>query len=464
MTADDAFLWTDSRYWNEASLQLDASLWKLKKAGLPSTPTIPKWLAQESKKKPLKIGIDPFVHPASFSKEVKTALEEEEEEIMNDEQAGSASEIKTLHTNLVDEIWNDRPPVPMSPWRVHPLEFAGITWQTKVAKVRAAMKEKKASMAVFSTLDDVAYLFNLRCQGDIDTCPVGIAYATVTMDTVTLFVHEDKMKASPEDVHKHLEGVSIQSYDTIVDAVKGHVETTGKAKVWLDASRANYALTLVIPEKSLLDAQNAITPMKGVKNRAELEGMREAHIVDGVAMAKFIAWLQETLKERPVSEVEIDKVLTGYRAEQRGFNEVSFPTIAGVGPNAAIIHYRATEGSDILKYLDTTQPILIDSGGQYSYGTTDVTRTWHFGTPTKEFVDAYTRVLKGNIGMDQMVRNGFYSFFEIELAETYFTDKLDSLSVRRSSPKMFLVLCWTSMHVKPFGKLAKIMAMERDTV
>jgi Xaa-Pro aminopeptidase len=398
VTSEEAFLWTDSRYWNEASLQLDASLWTLKKAGLPSTPSIPQWMAQQSQKKALQIGMDPFVHPASFPKEIKTALEEEGVEELDQIQ------IKTITTNLVDQIWKQRPAVPTSPWRVHPLEYAGMTWQNKVTKVRRAMKEKKATMAVFSTLDDVAYLLNLRCQGDIDTCPVGIAYATVTMDTVTLFVHEDKMKVSPDEVHQHLQGVVLQPYDSIVKAVQQHVEGTEKAKVWLDASRANYALTLVIPEKSLLDAQNAITPMKGVKNRAELEGMREAHIVDGVAMAKFIAWLQKTLKERSVSEVEIDQVLTGYRAEQKGFNEVSFPTIAGVGPNAAIIHYRATEGSDILKYLDTTQPILIDSGGQYSYGTTDVTRTWHFGTPTAEFVDAYTRVLKGNIGLDQMVR------------------------------------------------------------
>ena len=402
VTADDALLWTDSRYWNEASLQLDASLWKLQKAGLPSTPTIPKWLAQESSLKQkasssFKIGMDPFVHAASFPKEVKTAFEEEEG-------MTQGPDIQTITTNLVDQIWHNQPPVPTSPWRVHPIEYAGVSWHTKVTKIRAAMKAKKATMAVFSTLDDVAYLLNLRCQGDIDTCPVGIAYATVTTDAVTLFVHEDKMKASPEQVHRHLEGVVIQPYDRIVEAVQGHVENTEQAKVWLDASRANYALTLVIPEKSLLDAQNAITPMKGMKNRPELEGMREAHIVDGVAMAKFIAWLQETLKERSVSEVEIDEVLTGYRAEQKGFHEVSFPTIAGVGPNAAIIHYRATEGSEILKYLDTTQPILIDSGGQYSYGTTDVTRTWHFGTPTEEFVDAYTRVLKGNIGLDQMVR------------------------------------------------------------
>jgi len=146
--------------------------------------------------------------------------------------------------------------------------------------------------------------------------------------------------------------------------------------------------------------------MKACKNEAEIEGRRKAHVVDGVAMAKFVAWLEDKIvnKGDKVSEVEIDLKLTGYRAEQPGFVEVSFPTIAGVGPNGAIIHYRASEDSDILKYLDSKTPILIDSGGQYLYGTTDVTRTWYFGEkPDPEFVEMYTRVLKGNIGMDEMV-------------------------------------------------------------
>src|SRR3569623_1093227 len=122
-------------------------------------------------------------------------------------------------------------------------------------------------------------------------------------------------------------------------------------------------------------------------------------------MAKVMAWLEHTIVEegRKVSEVEIDEKLTGCRAEQPGFVEVSFPTIAGVGPNGAIIHYRATADSDIMRYLDQHNPILIDSGGQYTYGTTDVTRSWHFGTPTSEYVDAYTRVLKGQIGLDEMI-------------------------------------------------------------
>jgi Xaa-Pro aminopeptidase len=161
----------------------------------------------------------------------------------------------------------------------------------------------------------------------------------------------------------------------------------------------------VIPEKSLVDAQNAVTPMKAVKNQAELAGMRQAHIVDGVAMAKFVSWLEHTVltEGRTVSEVEIDEKLTGLRAEQFGFTERSFPTIAGVGPNGAIIHYSASADSGLMRFMDTKNPILIDSGGQYAYGTTDVTRNWHFGTPDAEYVDSYTRVLKGHIGLDEMI-------------------------------------------------------------
>jgi Xaa-Pro aminopeptidase len=140
-----------------------------------------------------------------------------------------------------------------------------------------------------------------------------------------------------------------------------------------------------------------------------MKGMRQAHIVDGAAMAHFMAWLEDQvmIQKRSVSEVEIDTVLTGYRAQQPGFVELSFPTIAGVGSNGAIIHYRAKEDSHLLQYLDTERSpkILLDSGGQYEYGTTDVTRTWYLGQgpPDSEYMDHYTRVLKGNIGVDSMI-------------------------------------------------------------
>jgi Xaa-Pro aminopeptidase len=439
-----AYLWTDSRYWNEAGLQMDSRYWTLQKSGSTGVPTIPKWLAStaltryqqnaasgannNSNKPALRIGIDPFVHSASFVKEVQEQLDETAKEEGLDDGC-CLGVLVTEHENLVDPIWGTaRPAIPTSPFRVHPLQYAGVSVIEKLQSIRKEMTCKKSAAAVFCTLDDVAYLFNLRATGDIDTCPVGIAYGLVT-DT-DAFLYCDAKKIASEAVQQHLtkNGVTARPYEDIVADVQAHCgvaadafvpdgdskvqplqerrKLTKQRKVWLDTSRANYALSAVIPESNLLDVQNAVTPMKASKNAAELAGMREAHIVDGIAMAKFMAWLENEINivGRVVSEVEIDRVLTGFRAEQKGFIECSFPTIAGVGSNGAIIHYRASESSDLVKYLDKTLPILIDSGGQYEYGTTDVTRTWSFqDKPDPTFVDYYTRVLKGNIGLDVMV-------------------------------------------------------------
>lgn len=406
----EAFLWTDSRYWNEATLQLDAECWTLMKQGQPKVPTIQQKLAETAVEhfkeggKPLRVGIDPFVHPASFAKDFSTAMEEAAKTELDatDDDIPAIAELDTSHPNLVDPIWSEKPPIPTSPFRVHPLEYAGVSVADKVAKIRKEMETKKATLAVFPSLDEVAYLLNMRAMGDVDTCPVGIAYATVSKDEITLYCDPKKL-VSP-DVQEHLKEITVKPYDDIVGDIEAHCKASDSNKVWMETARANYALYNVIPKKALVDSQNAVTPMKACKNAAELEGMRRAHIVDGAAMAKGMAMLEDRIinKGESISEVEVDLVLTGCRAEQPGWLECSFPTIAGVGPNAAIIHYRASQG-ELMRYLDTSDPILIDSGGQYLYGTTDVTRTWHFGKPTDEFRDVYTRVLKGNIGVDSMI-------------------------------------------------------------
>jgi Xaa-Pro aminopeptidase len=424
VTQDVAYVWTDSRYWNEANLQLDPSIWMMQKVGLPDTPTIPKWLAEtamefwkKDKNNSMKIAMDPYVHPASFVKEVQEEMQKmmREEAMLIDvhDAEDTSSNMMQMpgllipeYTNLIDEIWGtDRPAIPTSPFRIHPIEYAGTSVETKVTQIRNEMQTKKSTIAVFSTLDDVAYLCNLRAQGDIDTCPVGIGYAIVTLDNIYLYCDPAKIVNIGE--HLQASNISHRPYDQIVSDLQTWTENDPRAKVWMDKSRTNYAIVNVIPEKQLIDAQNAITPMKAVKNSAELAGMREAHIVDGVAMAHFMAWLEEQIVAvgRSVSEVEIDLVLTQYRAQQRGFVECSFPTIAGVGSNGAIIHYRASEDNPaLLKHFDRQTSLLLDSGGQYLYGTTDVTRTWSFqNPPDPAFCDYYTRVLKGNIGLDRMI-------------------------------------------------------------
>ncbi len=401
------------RYFNEAALQLDADHWTLMKQGLPKVPTLTKYIADLAatkygeQKNEFVVGIDPFVHPASFEKELNSAFD-----AANDFDGGEdeviIGSLKTMDNgyNPVDEVWGDeRPPIPTSPFKVHPIEYSGESISSKVEKIRDLMKEKKGSLLIFSALDDIAYLMNMRAKGDVETCPVGISYATVTMDEITLFC--DEVKVDSKNVKEHLAeaNVSVKPYDEILSYIQSHLDEKSKAKVWIDKKRSNYALSNIIPEKSLLDSQNPITPMKSCKNEAEMEGMRLAHNRDGAAMAKSIAWIENAIvnEGKSISEVEVDEVITGHRAEQPEFQEVSFPTIAGVGSNGAIIHYRAMEGTDLLKYLTKEEPILIDSGGQYAYGTTDVTRTWHFGEATEEFKENYTRVLKGNIGVDAMV-------------------------------------------------------------
>lgn len=408
---DSAFLWTDSRYHNEASLQLDADHWTLMKQGLPKVPALTKFVSERAVEhfsdhgKVFRVGIDPFVHAASFELDLTDAFVEAagKSDLSDDVIVG---EIDTLdgHDNLVDQVWEHRPPMPNSPFRVHPLKYAGKSVVEKVTNIRRQMKDKKATLCVFSALDDVAYLFNVRAKGDIDYCPVGLGYGIISEDEVILYCDDSKLAS--EEVKKHLigSGVTLKGYDEILDDITEHVSSKS-AKIWIDKTRSSYALTRLIPDKSLINDQSAVTAMKACKDKAEMKGMKDAHIVDGAAMAHFIAWLQNEIVVvgRAVSEVEIDEVLTGFRSKQPGYIEDSFPTIAGVGSNGAIIHYRAKAGSDLLKYLDGNNPILIDSGGQYSYGTTDVTRTWHFGVATNEFKENYTRVLKGNIGVDTSI-------------------------------------------------------------
>jgi len=415
-----ALLWTDSRYFNEAGMQLDAEHWKLMKGGLKQTPTIIKYLTSLAKAKKknsaseeasFRVGIDPFVHSASFCKELTEALEPHNGSIVTLDEVVQS-------TNIVDDIWSDdRPALPSSPFRVHPLEYAGMSVADKLTKIRAEMAKCDATLSIFSTLDDVAYLFNVRA-GDVDCCPVGISYGTVSMEGATLYC-DAKSKLVDSAVQEHLKenGVTVAHYDDLIGDIQSHLKTgekeaggesepssSTKSKVWLDTAHSNYAISRIIPKEQLHNKQNAVTPMKACKNEAEMEGMRRAHIVDGVAMAEFMSWLEDEIqnKKRSISEVELDVVLCAARARQPGYIEPSFPTIAGVGPNGAIIHYRAKE-DETMRYLNMDEPILIDSGGQYEYGTTDVTRTWHMGEGTPEFKEYYTRVLKGNIGVDSMV-------------------------------------------------------------
>ena len=420
LSPSEARLWTDGRYWEQASMQLK-SPWKLMKQGEAKVQTLCEFLKEKAKKGEVStVGIDPLVHPASFVKELKGSLD------------GTGCSVSFSESSLVDAVWGDgRPALPLSSFRVHPLKYAGAKAEDKVKAVREKLKKEGCGVAVFGMLDEVAYLYNLRGD-DVPCCPVGFGYALVTPSSAVLYTNESKV--SDDEVKKHLKksGVKVLPYDQIFEDMKDFVASGKKVsasygsplpipytsapkpsphpptphprtQVWLDKSKVNCALSSLVTDELLVSKQNAVEVMKAVKNPTELDGMVEAHILDGVAMAKFMAWLKrEQESGRPVSETTIDARLIDYRGESEHFIGPSFPTIAGVGSNGAIIHYRAQEGSSLLKSLspDTPEPLLIDSGGQYSMGTTDVTRTWQFGPPTDFFKAQYTRVLKGNINLD----------------------------------------------------------------
>ncbi|KAG5190477.1 peptidase [Tribonema minus] len=389
ITQTKALLWTDGRYFLQAEKELGPD-WTLMRAGQPGTPTIQAWLAGNVAEGG-RVGVDPLVHSATFASELSAELGK----------AGvSLSPLSPQDPNPVDQVWGEaRPPLPDGPLRVHPLKYAGESVEAKLEKVRAELARAKAAALVVCALDEVAYLLNVRgC--DVAHCPVAIAYALVTRDAATLFIDAAKL---PDDVRAHLTaaGVAVRAYADAVPAVAALAE--GGARVWVDPARVNSAAWGAVPAAQRVTEATPLSMAKALKNEAELAGMRAAHVRDGAALSEFLCWLEgEVRGGRRVSEVEVDEVLsTRFRAARPLFLDLSFPTIAGAGANGAVIHYRAEPGA--CGAVDDTVMFLLDSGAQYEDGTTDVTRTMHFGAPTAAQRRAYTLVLKGHIGIDTCV-------------------------------------------------------------
>ncbi|CAM9113332.1 unnamed protein product [Discosporangium mesarthrocarpum] len=383
---DKALLWTDGRYHFQAKQEL-SSEWSLMKAGNPGVPTIKAFLS-EHLDSGARVGIDPLVHSAAFAEELVKELNDKDIEVTALEHSGEA--------NPVDIIWGSkRPDPPQEPVRVHKMKYAGETVQQKVGKVCTAMAKEGADVLVVCMLDEVSYLLNIRGD-DVAHCPVTIAYALVTAEgNATLFVDQSKVT---NEVKAELEAcqVEVRHYEEALKAVRQLAEE-GK-RIWIDPNRVNFAFHNAVPKDSVVSKPTPISLAKGIKNEAELEGMRSAHVRDGVAMAQGLMQLEkEVASGKLVSEVEVDRLMTSFRAQQESYLDLSFPTIAGEGGNGAIIHYVAKAGS--CGFVGKSSMLLLDSGAQYEDGTTDVTRTMHYGEPTAEQKEAYTRVLQGHIGL-----------------------------------------------------------------
>lgn len=425
VTADAALLWTDGRYFLQAEQQLGPD-WTLMKAGTSGCPEIQDWLASNLPEG-ARVGIDPFLHTVDVAEKLQRRM------------AAAGKELVPLANNLVDEIWTDRPAPPKEPLRVHPLEWAGKPAGEKLGEVRKQMEEAGAGALLVTMLDEVAWLLNLR-GADVAYNPVFLSYALVTADGAALYV--DPAKVGPPAAAALAEaGVEVKAYEQLLADVK--TLASSGVKLWMDPARVSYALKraalaaagvggtenaaggngaaarkrpraeggggdagaapkLPTAKDVMLEKTSPVVIAKAVKNEAEMAGLREAHLRDGVALVQFLCWVEKAVAAgRVLTEVEVDEELTARRRAQPGFVELSFPTIAGSGPNGAIIHYRAEP--ETCATVDGSSLLLLDSGGQYDCGTTDITRTMHFGQPTEHQKACYTRVLQGHIGLDTAV-------------------------------------------------------------
>eukprot|EP01113_Clastostelium_recurvatum_P037845 TRINITY_DN5575_c0_g2_i1.p1 TRINITY_DN5575_c0_g2~~TRINITY_DN5575_c0_g2_i1.p1 ORF type:complete len:601 (+),score=103.52 TRINITY_DN5575_c0_g2_i1:122-1924(+) len=384
VTQGQALLWTDGRYFLQATQELDQN-WTLMKDRLPETPSIEQWCAANLSKGQA-VAIDPSVVSMATYERYVSVLQPAGIHILN------------LDHNLVDAVWEGRPPAPTSQIIVQPDKYAGQSGQSKIADVRKAMADLNVGAHVVAALDEVVWLLNVR-GADVTYNPVVISYAMVTKSSVYFYVNQAKV--TPE-VHEHLKanGIEVRPYAQIFADLS---ELSKTERVWVDPG-TSVAVFVAVQESSRVKQTSSITMAKALKNTTELDGARSCHIRDAAALIQYLAWLeQECVSDRVGSLTECtggDR-LDSYRAAQSDFMGLSFSNISGSGPNGAIIHYHPTPQK--CSPIDPHAMYLIDSGGQYRDGTTDVTRTVHNGKPTSHEIECYTRVLKGHVALGLVV-------------------------------------------------------------
>lgn len=381
VTMNSAALWTDSRYFIAAEEQLAGTEFQLMKLKVEGTPTIPQWLGSElADSRSKEVGLDGMTNACS-----------EVEALIADLRAEGGL---TLRTNLdpLNEIWKDRPTVPLNKVEIQPLEYAGEPAQEKLQRVRKALREQHADGILIAALDDIAWTLNLR-GSDVHCNPVFVSYLLISTAKATLFVDSRKLTAEVE-VYLHGIGVDVREYGEVVSALAHYPDYN----ILLDADEINYTLAKAMKCPQVLRGKSPVPVMKSVKNEAEIRGFRQAMLKDGVAMVKFLHWLVPAVRKGGETEMSVDRKLTSLRAEQPLFRDISFDTIAGYQEHGAIVHYEATPETDV--ELKPEGLLLLDSGAQYVDGTTDITRTIALGPLTEEQKRVYTLVLKGHIQLE----------------------------------------------------------------
>ena len=377
VTLTGAALWTDGRYFLQAERELAGSGIELMRQGQPGVPTVAQYVT-DCLSAGQNLGADPRLISMARAAELSRSLAE------------SGQSLVCPDHNLVDAIWPQRPPVPAEPVKALATRFAGERISAKLKRVHAAVESAGASTLVVTALDAIAWLFNIR-GADVNFNPVSIAYALVDEKGATLFIDQEKVSGA---VRRHLGNrVAIEPYQGFARALNRCA-----GPVMVDEASASHWVGQALGDTPTVCGDSPIMAMKAVKNEVELAGMRAAHVRDGVAMVKFLCWLEEAVPAGGVSEISAARQLAAFRAEGEHFQGLSFRTISGYADHGAIIHYTVTEQTDVP--LRSRGLYLVDSGAQYLDGTTDITRTIALGKRVgRHERDAYTRVLKGHIAL-----------------------------------------------------------------
>ena len=371
-----AGLWTDGRYFLQASMELAGSGIELMKMGVEGVPTLIEYL-KEYLTEDKVLGFDGRCVSAGFVEDLKAVTERENIKIVYDK-------------DLVGQMWEDRPAISRKPAWFLEDEACGASCREKIAGVRGKMKKKGAEALLLTSLDDIAWLFNMR-GGDIAYNPVVLSFCVITQQEVRLFIQKGSLNAEQE-IKFVMEGILLDSYLNVYDYVK----TLNTENIWLNDQKTSYALMENLPkDMQIIKGMTPVAYTKCIKNEKEQENMKAAHLKDGVAMTKFMYWLKTNAGKTDMDELSVAKRVKECRKAQEGFVEESFTTICGYGPNGAIIHYGATEESNA-KILPEGL-LLVDSGAQFMEGTTDITRTFAMGPVTEEESKNFTTVLRSNL-------------------------------------------------------------------
>lgn len=382
VTAKDAGLWTDSRYFLQAARQLEGTCITLYKEMLPETPNIPEFLSAHLQEGDC-VGIDGKMFSA------------EEVEHLQKELKKSGIRIKSI-ADPMQLLWTDRPAMPLAPAFVYDTKYAGMSFTEKLPAVRQAMEAAGADSLLLSALDEIAWLLNIR-GNDVHCNPVVVSYLLIEKDKVNYFVQPQKVTPELAEYFS-ANGISVHPYEEIGD----YLNSFNAHSILMNPAKTNYAIYSAIrPGCLIINGASPVALLKAIRNKQEIAGIHAAMQRDGVALVKFLKWLDEAVPAGKETEISVDKKLHTFRATQPLYMGESFDTIAGYKEHGAIVHYEATPETDV-----TLKPegfLLLDSGAQYLDGTTDITRTIALGPLTEEEKTDYTLILKGHIALAMAV-------------------------------------------------------------